>query len=55
MNKYIEELREILYKFQGNYPKHGKIFHMQMNELEELIVFIKKVCEKAQMYDDLYK
>lgn len=55
MNQYIEEFREMLYKFQGNYPKHGKVFYMKMNELEELIVFIKKVCEKAQMYDDLCK
>jgi hypothetical protein len=55
MNKYIEEFREMLYKFQGNYPKYGKVFYMKMNELEELIVFIKKVCEKAQMYDDLCK
>lgn len=26
MNKYIEEFREMPYKFQGNYPKHGKVF-----------------------------
>lgn len=49
MNKYIEEFREMLFKFQGNYPKHGKLFYMKKNELEELVVFIKKVCEKAQM------
>ena len=55
MNKYIEEFREMLYKFQGNYPKYGKVFYMKKSELEELLVFIKKVCEKAQMYDDLCK
>lgn len=55
MNKYTEEFREMLFKFQSNYPKHGKVFYMKMNELEELMVFIKKVCEKAQMYDDLCK
>ena len=53
MNDYIEEFRKMLYKFNSNYPKHGKLFYMKKNELEELVVFIKKVCEKAQMYDDL--
>lgn len=53
MNKYTKEFKEMLSKFQGNYPRHGKVFYMNMNELKELVVFIQKVCEKAQMYDDL--
>ena len=55
MNKYIEEFKEMLLKFQCNHPKHGKLYYMKMSELKELAVFIKKVCEKAQMYDDLCK
>ena len=55
MNKYIEELKEMLFKFKDNHPKHGKLFYMKIDELEEFVVFIKKVCEKAQMYDDLCK
>lgn len=55
MDKYAEEFKELLLKFTNNHPKHGKIFYMNMNELKELAAFIKKVCEKAQMYDDLCK
>lgn len=55
MNKYTEEFVEMLKKFNSNRPKHGVLFYMKKSELEELIVFIKKVCEKAQMYDDLCK
>lgn len=55
MNKYTEEFKEMLFKFNSNRPKRGKVFYMKTNELEELIVFVKKVCEKAQMYDDLCK
>lgn len=55
MNKYTEEFREMLLKFNRNRPKHGILFYMKKSELEELAVFIKKVCEKAQMYDDLCK
>ena len=52
---YIEKFKEMLYKFHTNYPKRGKVFIMKDNELEELIDFIKEVCEKAEMYDDLCK
>ena len=55
MNKYVEEFREMLLRFQSTFPKHGKTLCIKMSELEELMVFIKKVCEKAQMYDDLCK
>ena len=55
MNKYIKEFREMLFRFQSAFPKHGKVLYINMSELEELLVFIKKVCEKAQMYDDLCK
>lgn len=53
MNAYMEEFREMMHKFNNNNPKHGTLFCMKMSELEELAVFIKKVCEKAKMYDDL--
>lgn len=53
MNKYMEEFRELLHKFNSNHPKHGVLFYMKKDELEELAVFIKNICEKAQMYDDL--
>ena len=55
MNKYIKEFREMIFRFQSTFPKHGKVLYINMSELEELLVFIKKVCEKAQMYDDLCK
>ena len=55
MNKYVEEFREMIYRFQSNYPKHGKMLYVRIDELEELVDFVKKVCEKAQMYDDLCK
>ena len=53
MNKYVEEYREMLLRFNNNHPKHGVIFSMKKCELEELTYFIKKISEKAQMYDDL--
>jgi hypothetical protein len=53
MNEYVEELEKMLLKFNNNHPKHGVLFYMTKEELEELVIFIKKVCEKAKMYDDL--
>ena len=53
MNEYVEELREMLYKFNSNHPKHGVLFIMHISELEEFVCWAKKVCEKAAMYDDL--
>ena len=55
MNEYMEEFKKMLYKFNNNYPKHGTLFQMKKDELEELVSFISKVCEKAKMYDDLCK
>ena len=55
MNRYTEEFKEMMYRFHSSYPKHGKVLYIKKNELEELIIFIKKICEKAQMYDDLCK
>ena len=53
MNEYMEEFREMLHKFNDNQPKHGVLFCMKMEELKELTTFVRKVCEKAKMYDDL--
>ena len=53
MNKYTEEFREMLHRFSSDNSKHGKLLYIKMDELEELAIFIKEVCEKAQMYDDL--
>ena len=53
MNEYIEEFKEMILKFNDNHPKHGILFYMKMDELEELTIFVGKVCEKAKMYDDL--
>lgn len=55
MNMYIEEFKEMIYKFQSSYPKHVKIFYMKINELEELIVFVEKVYEKAQILRGSYE
>lgn len=55
MNEYIEEFKEMLHRFNDNHPKHGTLFYMKMDELKEFVDFIKKVCEKAKMYDDLCK
>lgn len=55
MNKYVEEFREMIRRFASNHPKHGKMVYIKMNELQELVDFVKKVSEKAQMYDDLCK
>ena len=55
MNKYIKEFREMIFRFQSTFPKHGKVLYINMSELEEILVFIKTVCETAQMYDDLCK
>ena len=49
MNEYVEEFKKMMLKFNNNHPKH----YMKREELEELAIFIKKVCEKAKMYDDL--
>lgn len=55
-NKYTEEFKEMLYKFvKRECPQSGKFLFVSMNELKELMTFIKRVCEKAQMYDDLCK
>lgn len=52
-NKYTEEFKEILLKLAGNYPKHGARLYVDIEELKELITFVKKVCEKAERYDIL--
>ena len=53
---FTEEFKEMLYKFaEREYPKHGKVLCVHINELKELMTFVKRVCEKAQMYDDLCK
>lgn len=53
MNKYVEEFRELMLKFASDSSKHGKLLYVKIDELQELTNFVKKVCEKAQMYDDL--
>ena len=55
MNKYMKEFKEMLLKFQSNYSKHGRKLYINRNELKELAAFVKKVCDKAEMYDDLCK
>lgn len=55
MNKYMEECKEMLIKFNSRYPKYGKKIYIHINDLKELVAFLKIVCEKAQMYDDLCK
>ena len=52
MNEYMEEFKEMIFKFHDTQPKHGVLFRMKTEQLTELITFVKKVCEKAQMYDD---
>lgn len=51
----MEEFRGMILKFNNNHPKYGRLLYINMNELKELASFIKEVCEKAQMYDDLCK
>lgn len=53
MNKYVEEFRELMLKFASDSSKHEKLLYVKIDELQELTNFVKKVCEKAQMYDDL--
>lgn len=55
MNKYMEEFRKMLVKSQGDLSIHGQVFYIKKNELKKLIILVKKVCEKSQMYDDLCK
>ena len=54
MNKYQEEFKEMLHEFvKTELPKSGKYLFLNMNELKKLNTFVKKVCEKAEMYDEL--
>ena len=34
MNKYMEEFREMLLEFQYDFPVHGQVFYMEVNELK---------------------
>ena len=53
MNKYAEEFKEIVLRIASNHPKHGRMLCVMMDELQELMNFVEKIGEKAQMYDDL--
>lgn len=49
--EYMRTFKDLLLKYQQNYPKRGKCLYVSLNELQEIVEFVSRMCKKAEMYD----